>query len=213
MPLEHHASIWTGLYRREFIIKNNIRVLEKNKGRYADQNWRYETLMLAKSIYWENKSFYNYRLTNENASSFKKNNPDDIFDIYEELYKFLKKHPQEFEQIKEHLYIEIYRHMFWNLSRVDEKYKKYCEKRIHDKFKTMDINTVVNSTRFTDFEKKQFLHYHSSFYKCESYKRLLHEFVQTVFSIKNSKNKKHNIITLLGLKMKVKRKSKHPNKR
>ena len=209
MPLQHHASIWTGLYRLKFIKDNGIQVLEKNKGRYADQNWRYETLMLAKNIYWENQPFYNYRLTNENASSFKKNNPDDVFDIYIELDKFLKKHPQEFEQIKEHLYIEIYRHMFWNLSRVDQKYSQYCLNRIHKVFQKMDINVVKKSKFFSKDEKNMFIKLSDKNY---AMKVALKKLQDNIFSIKKSSSRRHKILTVLGIKFKWKNADDYTNK-
>ncbi len=202
LPLTHHASIWTAIYKSSLIKKNNIKVLERNKGRYADQNWRYETLMMAKNIYWEKKSFYNYRLTNENASSYKKNNPDDIFDIYEELDVFLNKHPQQFEKIKEYLYIEIYRHMFWNLERVDNKFKNYCLKRIHNQFKKMNKNIIKKSCLFTSQEKKKFFAMASSSYL---YHAKMKKLCESLFSIKNSGSKRYKIINLLGIKLKFKR--------
>ncbi len=203
MPLEHHASIWTGIYRTDFIRKNNIKVLEKNKGRYADQNWRYETLMLANKIYWEYKPFYNYRLTNENCSSFKKNNPDDVFDIYDELNKFFNKHPEKYEKIKENLYIEIYRHMIWNLERVDKKYRFYCIKRINHVFLQMDQGIVLNSRHFSKNEKEIFLRLADPKFKLKFMAKWI---LQNIFSIKNSFSKKYKVIRILGIKISIRRK-------
>ncbi|MBR6674970.1 MAG: glycosyltransferase [Alphaproteobacteria bacterium] len=205
MVLQYHASIWTAIYRTDFIRQNNIKVLEINKGRYADQNWRYETLMLANKIYWEHKPFYNYRLTNENASSVKKNNPDDVFDIYDELNKFFQKYPEKYEKIKDDFYAEMYRHMMWNWGRVDNKYYFYCMKRINSVFKKMDKNIVMNSTHFSKDEKDTFLKLADPNFKL---KFMTKQILQNIFSIKNSSSKKHKVIRILGIKISIRRRKK-----
>ena len=206
MILEYHPSIWTAIYKTDFIRKNNIKVLEINKGRYADQNWRYETLMLANKIYWEHKPFYNYRLTNINASSFKKNNPDDIFDVYSELNKFLLQHQDKYQKIKENLYSSLYGHMIWNLNRVSKKYYFYCLDRIHNLFKNMDKNVIVNSSKFSSSEKKFFLVLAGDFYKS---KIIINNIIDFVFSIKDSK--KHKVIRILGIKISIRKKERRKN--
>ena len=205
IPLQHHASIWTGLYKLSFIKYNKIQMLEINKGRYADQNWRYETLMLANNIYWEKPPFYNYRLTNENASSFKKNNPDDIFDVYTYLNLFLNKHLDKYEIIKPSLYIEIYRHMMWNISRIDKKYYKHCRKRIHEVFCKMDKN-IKNFRYFTYREKLNFNLLSSKFYYLDRLIRYFKFIFQNLFSIKISSSRKHKVLKILGMKFSFKRK-------
>lgn len=204
LPLTYHASIWTALYKTDMIKNNNIKVLEINKGRYADQNWRYETLLSANSIYWEKQAFYHYRLTNENASSFKKNNSDDIFQIYEELIKSLEKYKNKVDIIKPYLYIEIYRHMFWNLNRVDKKYYTYCLSKIQKMFKTMDDKIVNDTSLFTNKEKKIFFKTKYGHVLLQSYyDRYCKRNLQWLFSLKNSRDKSHKIFSFCGIKIKI----------
>ena len=201
MPLQRHASIWAALYRTDFIRKYNIKMLEQNKGRYADQNWRFETLMQAQSIYWEEKPFYNYRIFNENSSSHKKNNPDDVFEIYDALEVFMNKHSLEYAQIREYLYIEIFRHMFWNLERVDKKYRKYCLEKIHKKFQNMLPSVVENSDLFGKEEKRIFKDMRkSNYYTVMTLKKAR----DWLFSVKESPSRRHIVITILGLTLKKK---------
>ena len=195
--LTNHASIWTGLYRRQFIRDNNITVLELNKGRYADQNWRFKTLMLAKNIYWEAQPFYNYRTTNADSSSFKKNNPDDVFEIYGDLDDFFASNGR-FDAVLEYLYKEKYNHMTWNMERVDEKYTKYCLDRMHKVFITFDKNRVLNSSIFSRKEKQKFLSIYSNKYY-QNY--LFKKFIQWIFSLTN-KNK-YKVLILFGIEIKL----------
>lgn len=203
MPLNHHASIWAGIYRTSFIKEKNIRVLEINKGRYADQNWRYETLLQAKSIYWVKTPFYNYRPVIGNASSKKADNPDDIFDLYIELKKFYDKHPELFEKTKDCLYAEIYRHMKWNIVRVDEKYFDYCLQRIVEQFGYLDKEVIKNTSILNRTEKKEFLSMLKGKYK---FYYQVQKFIKLIFSITNTDDKKYKIITIFGLSINIPRK-------
>ena len=157
--------------------------------------------MQAQSIYWEEKPFYNYRIFNENSSSQKKNNPDDIFEIYDALDVFMNKHSLEYAQIREYLYIEIFRHMFWNLERVDKKYRKYCLEKIHKKFQTMLPSVVENSDLFGKEEKRIFKDMRkSNYYTVMTLKKAR----DWLFSIKESSSRRHIVITILGLTLKKK---------
>ncbi|MBR3913822.1 MAG: glycosyltransferase [Alphaproteobacteria bacterium] len=206
VPLLNHASIWTGIYRLSFIKKNKIRVLEKNKGRYADQNWRYETLILADKIYWEDKPFYNYRLTNENASSFKKNNPDDVFDVYSSLDSFFVRYPERYKQVQDVYYYGLFRHLFWNLNRVESKYRLYLFKRMHIVFRKMDKSVVLKSNLFSPKEKITFQRLYRKTYLLEI---LSKSAVEWCFSMKNSDCRQYKVIKLFGVSFRFKKKKKN----
>lgn len=69
--LRGHPSIWSAIYRREFLIENNIRFMEIPGAGWVDNPFYYETFCAAKSIRWTPKPFYYYRQTNPNSSSNK----------------------------------------------------------------------------------------------------------------------------------------------
>ena len=68
----HHPSIWSCLYRNEFLKRNNIRFVEAKGAGWVDNPFLFETFCRANSIMWLPKAYYNYRQTNPNASSFLK---------------------------------------------------------------------------------------------------------------------------------------------
>ena len=65
-----HPSIWTCLYRKDFLEINNIRFKEAPGGGWVDNPFMLETLLRAETICWMPDAFYCYRQTNPNASSF-----------------------------------------------------------------------------------------------------------------------------------------------
>ena len=64
-----HPSIWTGIYRRQFLLDNNIRFKEVKGGGWVDNPFFFETLCCAKKIRWTKQPLYCYRKTNASSSS------------------------------------------------------------------------------------------------------------------------------------------------
>ena len=88
--VEGHPSIWAGIYRRDFLIDNNIKFLEVPKGGWVDNPFFYETAIKAEKIRYINDAFYYYRITNPNSSTndFGDNKLPmqrilDIYDVFE----------------------------------------------------------------------------------------------------------------------------------
>lgn len=68
----HHPSIWSALYKKEFLDSNSIRFVEPKGAGWADNPFFAETLLKAKKIIWVPNGYYYYRQTNPSASSFLK---------------------------------------------------------------------------------------------------------------------------------------------
>jgi len=64
-----HPSIWTGIYRKQFLQANNIHLEEVKGGGWVDNPFFFETLCCAKKIRWTKEPLYCYRKTNAEASS------------------------------------------------------------------------------------------------------------------------------------------------
>lgn len=59
--MELHPSIWSAIYRRDFLREHNIRFIEYPGAGWADNPFLVETLCQAKAIVYLNKPYYNYR--------------------------------------------------------------------------------------------------------------------------------------------------------
>ena len=70
--LFHHPSVWSAIYRREFLDEKSIRMIEPKGAGWADNPWFYETLCQARQISWVPGAYYYYRQTNPGASSYLK---------------------------------------------------------------------------------------------------------------------------------------------
>ena len=65
----HHPSIWSAIYRRDFIEGKGIRLIEPKGAGWADNPFFFETMLQASSIVWVPSAYYFYRQTNPEASS------------------------------------------------------------------------------------------------------------------------------------------------
>ena len=70
--LFHHPSVWSAIYRRDFLAEKGIRMIEPKGAGWADNPWFFETLCQAGAISWVPGAYYYYRQTNPDASSYLK---------------------------------------------------------------------------------------------------------------------------------------------
>lgn len=85
-----HPSIWSAIYRRQFLSDNKIFFVEPRGAGWADNPFLYETMLLAGKIGWLPGGYYYYRQTNANASSFLKDYRVP-FDRLKEIRAFLSR--------------------------------------------------------------------------------------------------------------------------
>ena len=64
-----HPSVWSAIYRRQFLRENKIVFMEEKGGGWVDNPFFYETLCKAKSIMWTKRAFYFYFRSNPESSS------------------------------------------------------------------------------------------------------------------------------------------------
>lgn len=57
-----HPSIWTCIYRRDFLLRHNIRVEESPGATWQDNLFQVQTLVLADSISYVQRKLYHYRI-------------------------------------------------------------------------------------------------------------------------------------------------------
>ena len=70
--LYHHPSIWSAIYRRDFLEEKRIRMIEPEGAGWADNPFLFETLVQASAIVWVPGAYYHYRQTNPGSSSYLK---------------------------------------------------------------------------------------------------------------------------------------------
>ena len=115
---------WTGIYRTEFLRKNNVRYNETPGASFQDNGYWFQVITLAEKIVFVNEAFYYYRQDNPNSSINNKKKIYCICDEFGYIREFLEKHPEEY---KKHILTYVkkkffnYRHSY---HRIADEYKK-----------------------------------------------------------------------------------------
>ena len=68
--LRDHPAIWSAIYSKAFLDEREIRFNEVPGAGWVDNPFVFETICAAKRVAWDPRPYYNYRVSNEGASSF-----------------------------------------------------------------------------------------------------------------------------------------------
>lgn len=93
-------TIWSGLYRREFLVQNQIRFHETPGASYQDVSFSFQVYACATKVWLVPEAYYYYRTSNLNSSV---KAPNKVFCICEELEKinqFIEERGKEKEALK-----------------------------------------------------------------------------------------------------------------
>lgn len=121
-------AIWSAIYRKDFLLKNDIRFLPTPGASYQDTSFFIKTLCKAQKIIYTKDKFLHYRQDNA-SSSVKQCSLQKAKYVHTELQecdKFLKIEQKRYEEIKSFYNTKKLKTYLWNLYRVDDK-KGYLE--------------------------------------------------------------------------------------
>ncbi len=123
---DFYMNIWTGIYKKEFLIRENIRFHESPGASYQDNGFWLQTLLYCRKAKWLNEAFYLYRQDNE-ASSVKSR--DKVFVMAKE-YEYIEKlllERGDYGYLPYCYYYRMLRHR-GNFLRIADAYKReFCE--------------------------------------------------------------------------------------
>ncbi len=113
-------SIWSCLYRRDFLETNQVDFLETPGAAYQDAGFNFKALASADRAIFSSKPVLKYRQDNEQSSV---NSPGKVYcacDEYAEMERYLQERPKKrakLEGIKERMKFDTY---MWNYDRLAE---------------------------------------------------------------------------------------------
>ena len=149
-----HASIWAGIYRKSFLDKNNIHLLETAGASYQDMGFTFKVLATVDKMYLLDEALLYYRQDNPNSSV---NNPKKMYcvcDEYEEIGKFLDNHPDKKELFNTQRLINQYRAYLWNLRRLSDDLKSEFLTRFSNEFQGYFAKEELTKEFFKSIKKK-----------------------------------------------------------
>ncbi|MBS4236252.1 glycosyltransferase family 2 protein [Campylobacter vulpis] len=142
----------SGLYRLDFIKEFDLRLNETSGAAYQDTGFWFELFSVARTWYFHNESLYFYRQDNLNASTKSK---EKIYAICEEfafIDSFLK--CQKLEHLREVFLYRKFKSYWWNLRRIDERYREEFLIRFAEDFKNENLKIgVFSASEFKELKK------------------------------------------------------------
>ena len=157
--LLNQFSIWSAIYKREFLINENIHCNETPGAAYQDVGFTYLAFSLAKSIAVTSNAYLYYRQDNENSSINSKEKSNVIFDEYEFVDNFLVSRPDIKSVINDYKLIKQFYDYKWNYNRIAEHLKPDFLKRFAKDFMNYKINGELTSDLGLDEDFLKILFY------------------------------------------------------
>lgn len=111
MPILHvlGLNIWRGIYKREFLIENNIYLNETKGAAFQDTAFYHQLIMKSNRAMFVEKPYYKYR-QDRAASSFR--NPNTLIYTYDEYRYLIDKFIKDSNMKKSHwhyIYVKMFR--------------------------------------------------------------------------------------------------------
>ena len=115
---------WCGIYRREFLLENHIQHNETPGASYQDNGFWFQTMSLAKTVYFVSKNYYCLRRDNPNSSIYNKKKVYCICDEYDFILDFLQQHAQIYEEVIPYYWKRLFGAYKFTLNRIADEYKE-----------------------------------------------------------------------------------------
>lgn len=141
-------SIWSAIYKRDFIRKNKIRFLETPGASFQDTSFNFKVWALAERAQLIQDAFLHYRQDGEGSSINSKAKIFCVCDEYEEMEKFLAGNPVlqgRLDYVLQRIKYDTY---MWNLDRLSKKYKFIFLERASEEFKEAIKKGTMNMRYF-----------------------------------------------------------------
>ncbi len=127
-------TIWSCLYKREFLIKNNIRFHETPGASYQDISFALQNWANAEKVYCIPEAVLHYRMDNAGSSM---NNPDKLYCVFEEYHWAEEKLAKVLEKevsLEQHFVATKYRDYFNHYHRIASNYQYVFLQKMAEEF-------------------------------------------------------------------------------
>lgn len=144
-------TIWTALYRKAFLVENEIWLNETPGASYQDTAFAILVGLLAKNCIYDNHAYYCYRRDNDNSSVLSKDKVDYVRQEFEYAINYLCEHNLYTQDVSDLLARKKLITYNWNCLRLSDDLAMDFIASVQSEMKEYDFNLVDT---FTDYEKK-----------------------------------------------------------
>lgn len=128
-------AIWSAIYRREFLEKNDIIFNETPGASYQDTSFVFKTWAMANNAILTKSAFVHYRVDNGGASVKSEEKVFCICDEYKEISWYLSARPKKAEQLEQIMIALKFKSYSWNYERLGKDHKPIFWRRFAEEFR------------------------------------------------------------------------------
>ena len=146
--LRQPPAIWSGLYKRTFLERNQIQFLTTPGASYQDTGFFWKTLASAKKITFTGRAYYHYRTDNANSSVKNSAKVDMVRQEYHAIEEYLQGHDllTTFGGVMQATKFATY---YWNLLRLDRQFVKDFAVKMREEFQLAWANDALDKRYFS----------------------------------------------------------------
>ena len=155
-PLDHQEvflmqpAIWSGLYRRSFLLEKGIRFLETPGASFQDTSFNYKVFASAEKALLSHDAFLHYRIDNANSSVKSQKKVFCICEEYEEMWCFTRSNPVLMDRLAGRLCFAQFGGYLWNLDRLSPALQWSFYDRFVEDFKRLYSEGLLASEFFSE---------------------------------------------------------------
>lgn len=132
-------SIWTGIYKKKFLMENQIRFLETPGASYQDNSFAFKVSVTARNGYFSDAAYVNYRVDNNSSSVKSKNKIFCVCDEMAECWRYLLESDLDIRRIYPYYLINKKYIYIWNMKRLMPESRKEFARRVRKELRE-DLN-------------------------------------------------------------------------
>ena len=145
---------WAGIYKRSFLVKNQIKHNETPGASFQDQGFWFQVYAFAERAFFLPEVFYKYRQDNPNSSMLSKNKVFCIADEYSFIYQVMSKKKKKFIPLIPIYIKRKFDQYLSNYDRLEEEYRIPFLHRFSKDFWEHKKNGELDLKYFNYKEKK-----------------------------------------------------------
>lgn len=127
-------SIWSALYRADFLKENGIGFLETPGASYQDSSFNFKVWTSADRVAFMPEAFLHYRQDNESSSVNSPGKAYCVCDECAEMERFLAARPEKEERLRPVLLKVKYDSYLWNYERLSPRFQLEFLRRVAEEF-------------------------------------------------------------------------------
>lgn len=128
-------AIWTGLYRKDYLVENDVWFLPTPGASFQDTAFYFKSLYSADKIYLTSEGYLHYRIDNAGSSVKNQNKIFPICDEYSEIWDYAHRDAGKFDQLKDWIPRQQFEGYTWNLNRLAPDIQPLFFERFAKEFK------------------------------------------------------------------------------